>query len=81
MQKKREMQEDLREFIKITKEQSISSNITADVEKAEEAFSRVNTGISSKFVSNDDVQLAELDKLSRDSRVSERLQSLKANQK
>jgi phage shock protein A len=79
--KKREMQEDLREFIKITKEQSISSNITADVEKAEEAFSRVNTGISSKFVSNDDVQLAELDKLSRDSRVSERLQSLKANQK
>ncbi|MGE0050864.1 MAG: PspA/IM30 family protein [Arcobacter sp.] len=79
--KKREMQEELQEFIKIIKEQRVSSNITSNVEKAEEAFSRVNTGISSKFVSNDDVQLAELDKLSRDSRVSERLQSLKANQK
>jgi phage shock protein A len=79
--KKREMQEELQEFIKITKEQSVSSNITSNVEKAEEAFSRVNTGISSKFLNKDDVQLAELDKLSRDNRVAERLQSLKANQK
>jgi phage shock protein A len=79
--KKREMQEELQEFIKITKEQRVSSNITSNVEKAEEAFSRVNTGISSKFLNKDDVQLAELDKLSRDNRVAERLQSLKANQK
>jgi phage shock protein A len=79
--KKREMQEELQEFIKITKEQSVSSNITSNVEKAEEAFSRVNSGIGSKFLNKDDVQLAELDKLSRDNRVAERLQSLKANQK
>jgi phage shock protein A len=79
--KKREMQEELQEFIKITKEQRVSSNITSNVEKAEEAFSRVNIGISSKFLNKDDVQLAELDKLSRDNRVAERLQSLKANQK
>ena len=79
--KKREMQEELQEHIKITKEQKISSNIDSNVEKAEEAFSRVNKGISSKFLNKDDVQLAELDKLSRDNRVAERLQSLKANKK
>lgn len=79
--KKREMQEELQEFIKITKEQSVSSNIASNVEKAEEAFSRVNVGINSKFLNKDDVQLAELDKLSRDNKIAERLQSLKANQK
>ncbi|MGB5919450.1 PspA/IM30 family protein [Arcobacter sp.] len=79
--KKREMQEELQEFIKITKEQKVSSNIDSNVEKAEEAFSRVNRGISSKFLNKDDVQLAELDKLTRDNRVAERLQSLKANKK
>ena len=79
--KKREMQNELEDFIKISKEQKVSSTIDSNVEKAEEAFSRVNTNLGSKFLNNDDTKLAELDKLSRDNRVSERLESLKANMK
>lgn len=78
---KREMQKELEEFIKINKEEKTSSNINNNMQKAEEAFNRVNTGVDSKFLNNDDMKLAELDKLSRDNRVSERLQSLKANRK
>lgn len=80
--KKREMQEELEEFIKINTEQKSSSNIESNVQKAQEAFNRVNNiGIDSKYVNNDDAQLAELDKLTRDNRIAERLQSLKANKK
>ena len=79
--KKREMQEELNEFIKINKEQNNSSSIESNMQKAEAAFNRVNGSLDSKYVNKDDAQLAELDKLARDNRVAERLQSLKANTK
>lgn len=79
--KKREMQKDLEDFIKFNNEQKTSSNIDSNVQKAQEAFNRVNIGFDSKFLNQDEQQLAELDKLARENRISERLQSLKANKK
>ncbi len=79
--KKREMQKDLEEYLKIKKEQDTASNIESNVEKADAAFSRVSADINSRFLNEDAVKLAELDKLVRDNRVSERLESLKASKK
>jgi phage shock protein A len=79
--KKREMQKDLEEYLTIKKEQDTASNIESNVEKADAAFSRVSADINSRFLNEDAVKLAELDKLVRDNRVSERLESLKASKK
>ncbi len=79
--KKREMQKDLEEYLQIKKEQDTTANIESNVEKADAAFSRVSADINSRFLNDDAVKLAELDKLVRDNRVSERLESLKASKK
>ncbi|WP_320036326.1 PspA/IM30 family protein [Halarcobacter sp.] len=80
--KKREMQNELAEFIKINKEQQESSSISNNMQKAQEAFDRVNNiEVESKYLDKDDIELAQLDKLVRDNRIEERLQSLKAEQK
>ncbi len=79
--KKREMQKDLEEYLKIKKEEDTAANIESNVEKADAAFSRVSADINSRFLNDDATKLAELDKLVRDNRVSERLESLKASKK
>ncbi|XOB62970.1 PspA/IM30 family protein [Campylobacterota bacterium DY0563] len=80
--KKREMQNELAEFIKINKEQQENSSISNNMQKAQEAFDRVNNiEVESKYLDKDDIELAQLDKLVRDNRIEERLQSLKAEQK
>ncbi|PLY07773.1 MAG: hypothetical protein C0625_04195 [Arcobacter sp.] len=80
--KKREMQKDLEEFIKINNEQKTSSKIESNMEKVDAAFNRVNNlEIKPKYVNEEDMKLAELDNLVRDNRISERLEALKANKK
>lgn len=76
--KKREMNTELEEFMSIQKDQKTDVSIESNIDKAESAFSRVNAGMKSKKINNDDVKLAELDKLSRDNRIAERLESIKA---
>lgn len=77
--KKREMQNELKEFSKINKEEKNSYNLNKNLEEAQEAFRRVNK-LEKKGIYNDnDLKLAELDKLSRDNRVLERLESIKAS--
>jgi phage shock protein A len=93
--KKREMQEELKQFIANKKAESISaeaiangtsgSNINAKVEKAESAFQRVAekaTGVPSSSGASDAktaAQLAELDELARKNRIQERLSAIKNN--
>lgn len=77
--KKREMQNELDEYIKFTKEQKESQGINQSIEKAEAAFNRVNKIETNSLLNENDVKLAELDKLSRNNRITERLESLKAN--
>ncbi len=80
--KEREMNQELQEFINIKLEQKESLNIESNLERAQKAFNRVNEEVdTSKFLKKDDIQLAELDKLTRDNRIEERLQSIKANKK
>jgi len=76
--KKREMNTELEEFMSIQKDQKTDVSISSNLDKAESAFNRVNVGMKSKKINNDDVKLAELDKLSRDNRIAERLESIKA---
>jgi len=76
--KKREMNTELEEFMSIQKNQKADVSIESNIDKAESAFNRVNVGMKSKKINNDDVKLAELDKLSRDNRIAERLESIKA---
>ncbi len=76
--KKREMNTELEEFMSIQKNQKTDVSIESNIDKAESAFNRVNVGMKSKKINNDDVKLAELDKLSRDNRIAERLESIKA---
>lgn len=78
--KKREMQKELDDFIKINKEESVSKDIGVNMEKATDAFNRVNTMLKSKL-KDDDIKLSELDKLARDNRINERLESLRAEAK
>lgn len=73
------MQNELKEFSKINKEEKNSYNLNKNLEEAQEAFRRVNK-LEKKGIYNDnDLKLAELDKLSRDNRVLERLESIKAS--
>lgn len=76
--KKREMQKELEEFQQFNDEKDLHININSNIEKAEDAFNRVNRGLKSKLLNDDDMKLAELDKLTRENRISERLESLKA---
>lgn len=78
--KKREMKKELDDYIKINKEESLSSNIENNMDKANDAFNRVNTILKSELL-DDDIQLSELDKLARTNRINERLESLKAGTK
>jgi phage shock protein A len=77
--KKREMHDELIEYNKIKKEQKIDSKIESNIKKADDAFNRVNSNIEKSLVSEDEIKLSELDKLTRDNRINERLQSLKEN--
>ncbi|NQY54552.1 MAG: PspA/IM30 family protein [Campylobacteraceae bacterium] len=79
--KKREMNQELIEFIEIQKNQKTNSSVENNIDKAEAAFNRVNSSIKSKLLDDNDVKLAELDTLSRNNRVSERLEKLKAVKK
>ncbi|MCJ8327677.1 MAG: PspA/IM30 family protein [Campylobacterales bacterium] len=79
--KKREMNQELIEFIEIQKNQKTNNSVENNIDKAEAAFNRVNSSIKSKLLDDNDVKLAELDTLSRNNRVSERLEKLKAVKK
>ncbi len=95
--KKREMQDDLRQY-KASRQESFGNSVSsaggnlaaggrtqAKVEKAGDAFDRImerSTGIAGVGVKPDRktaVQLAELDELSRNNRVQERLAAVKKN--
>lgn len=93
--KKREMREELRNFVESRKDvinaseegstTHSSSSVVAKIEKAESAFDRImekNTGLSASTRAGDvktASQLAELDKLSRENRIKERLAKIKAD--
>ncbi|WOX03898.1 PspA/IM30 family protein [Microbulbifer pacificus] len=86
--KKRDMREQLRDFIKAsehvsngtTSDQSGSSRATSDkVEQASGAFNRVleNAGLPTSESSADASKLAELEELARSNRIKERLAKIK----
>lgn len=86
--KKRDMREQLRDFIKASEhvsngtitEQSGGSRATADkVEQASGAFNRVleNAGLPTSESSADASKLAELEELARSNRIKERLAKIK----
>ncbi|KUJ83014.1 hypothetical protein AWR36_010765 [Microbulbifer flavimaris] len=87
--KKREMREQLREFVRATEHeangatggQGGSSRATADkVEQATGAFNRImeGAGVPTAESSADATKLAELEELSRNNRIKERLAKIKS---
>ncbi len=78
--KKREMQEELERFKKISTEST--TTIKAEtVSKAEDAFNRVMGTTVSPKTPTDEAKLAELEALTRKNRIEERLRAMKAAQK
>lgn len=77
--KTREMNEELIAYSKIRKEQKIDAKIDSNIQKAESAFDRVNSTGKNSLLNEDDIKLSELDKLTRENRINERLQSIKEN--
>ncbi len=78
--KKREMQEELERFKKISTEST--TMIKAEtVSKAEDAFNRVMGTTVSPKTPTDEAKLAELEALTRKNRIEERLRAMKAAQK
>jgi phage shock protein A len=77
--KKREMAEELNRF-KTHSETSNDASAAEQVSKAEEAFNRV-MGMNTTVVKTpDDAKLAELEALTRQNRIEERLRAMKAEQ-
>lgn len=87
--KKREMREQLKEFIKASEhiangaagEQQGTSRATADkVDQATDAFNRIleNAGVPTSESSADASKLAELEELARSNRIKERLAKIKS---
>jgi phage shock protein A len=82
--KKREMQEELELFRKKKQSEPSASNASpeAKVDRAKAAFERVmGTGMPPSEGHADEAKLAELEALTRQNRVKERLEALKAKQK
>ena len=81
--KKREMQEELAQFKKqtaATESAQLSASPQVKAEKAKAAFERV-MGVSTPSSGNaDEAKLAELEELTRQNRINERLEALKAKQ-
>ena len=78
--KKREMQEELERFKKISTESTITAN-TETVSKAEDAFNRVMGTTATPNTPTDEAKLVELEALTRKNRIEERLRAMKAAQK
>ncbi len=78
--KKREMQEELERFKKISAESPVTANAET-VSKAEDAFNRVMGTTATPSTATDEAKLAELEALTRKNRIEERLRAMKAAQK
>jgi len=77
--KKREMEEELKRF-KAHSETGNEASSAEQVSKAEEAFNRV-MGMNAPLAKTpDDAKLAELEALTRQNRIAERLRAMKAEQ-
>jgi len=77
--KKREMEEELKRF-KAYSETADESSSAEQASKAEEAFNRVMGMHAPSAKTPDDAKLAELEALTRQNRIAERLRAMKAEQ-
>lgn len=77
--KKREMEEELKRF-KAHSETANESSSAEQLSKAEEAFNRVMGTNVPLAKTPDDAKLAELEALTRENRIAERLRAMKAEQ-
>lgn len=77
--KKREMQEEINAFKHHTQENTKAS-VQTQVSKAESAFNRVMGMNTPSLNTTDETKLAELEELTRQNRIQERLSAIKASQ-
>ena len=78
--KKREMQEELERYKKVSTESTVTANAET-VSKAEDAFNRVMGVSTTPSTPTEEAKLAELEALTRKNRIEERLRAMKAAQK
>lgn len=76
--KREELKKELESHIKINKEQKNSSNINLSIDRIDNLFDRVSNKAQSNLM-KEDIQLSQLDNLTKESEISQRLANLKKN--